>query len=278
MNAVVFVMVLVWMGAQTQADGWQRAVSGYQFQFPRDHASHPDYKLEWWYYTGNLSAADGRQFGYQVTFFRVGVDYAPSNPSRWAVRDLFLAHFAVTDITRGHFQYAELLNRAGLGWAGAALDRYRVWNEGWEAALDSDGKHRLHARHGGMAIDLLLDPGKDPVDQGVNGVSQKGSAEGNASHYYSLTRMPTVGTLAVDGKATEVRGLSWMDHEFGTSFLEPGQQGWSWFALQLDDDTEMMLYEFRRSDGTRDPHSRSEERRVGKECTSWCRSRWSPYH
>ena len=241
--------------AHAQSDGWQQAVGGYQFQFPRDHASHPDYKLEWWYYTGNLTAAGGRAFGYQVTFFRVGVEHTPKNPSRWAVRDLFMAHFAVTDIDGGRFQFAELLNREGIGWAGAAVDRYRVWNEGWEAALDSEGKHRLHAGQDGFAIDLRLEPGKPPVDHGANGVSQKGSAAGNASHYYSLTRMPTVGTLTVDGKSTEVRGLSWMDHEFGTSFLEPGQQGWNWLALQLDEGTELMLYEFRRTDGKRDPHS-----------------------
>lgn len=241
--------------AQAHPDGWQRAGAGYRFQFPRDHASHPDYKLEWWYYTGNLSAPDARAFGYQITFFRIGVEPTPINPSRWAVRDLFMAHFAVTDIARGGFQFAERLNRAGIGWAGAAVDRYRVWNEGWEARLDPEGRHRLHASQANMTIDLRLDPGKPPVDQGTDGLSQKGSAEGNASHYYSLTRMPTAGTLTLDGKTIEVRGLSWMDHEFGTSFLEEGQQGWNWFALQLDDDTELMLYEFRRSDGKRDAHS-----------------------
>lgn len=241
--------------AQAQSDGWQRATTGYQFQFPRDHASHPDYKLEWWYYTGNLSAPDGRAFGYQITFFRIGVERTPINPSRWAVRDVFMAHFAVTDIARGGFQFAERLNRAGIGWAGAAVDQYRVWNEGWEARLNPDGKHRLHASQADMAIDLRLDPGKPPVDQGTDGLNQKGSAEGNASHYYSLTRMPTAGTLTLDGNAIEVHGLSWMDHEFGTSFLEGGQLGWNWFALQLDDETELMLYEFRRSDGKRDAHS-----------------------
>ena len=247
---------LGWFAAvQAQSDGWQRAAGDYQFAFPRDHASHPDYKLEWWYYTGNLASPDGRAFGYQVTFFRVGVEHTPKSPSRWAVRDLFMAHFAVTDIARGGFQFAELLNREGIGWAGAAVERYRVWNEGWEAALSSDGTHRLRARQDRMAIDLRLDPGKPPADHGANGVSQKGNAEGNASHYYSLTRMPTTGTLTVDGQATEVRGLSWMDHEFGTSFLEAGQRGWNWLALQLDDGTELMLYELRRSDGQRDPHS-----------------------
>jgi len=241
--------------ASAQSDGWRKAVAGYQFQFPRDHANHPDYKLEWWYYTGNVSASDGRAFGYQLTFFRVGVQQAPINPSRWAVRDLFLTHFAVTDIAGGRFHFAELLNRAGIGWAGAEIDRYRVWNESWEASLDADGRHRLQASAPGMAVTLRLDPGKAPIDEGINGLSEKGHTEGNASHYYSLTRMPTVGTLTLNGNVIQVRGLSWMDHEFGTSFLEERQQGWNWLALQLDDETEVMLYEFRRSDGTRDSHS-----------------------
>jgi predicted secreted hydrolase len=251
--ALLASVLIAVLGAQS--DGWQKATPGYQFQFPRDHASHPDYKLEWWYYTGNVSAPGGRAFGYQLTFFRVGIEQTPVNSSRWAVRDLFMTHFAVTDIGRTRYQFAEQLHRAGIGWAGADTDRYRVWNEGWEATLDANGTHRLQATHAGMGIDLRLDPGKPPVDQGTSGVSQKGSAPGNASHYYSLTRMPTVGTLTLDGKAFEVRGLSWMDHEFGTSFLEPEQQGWNWFALQLDDNTELMLYEFRRPDARRDEHS-----------------------
>ncbi|MGH9145546.1 MAG: lipocalin-like domain-containing protein [Vicinamibacterales bacterium] len=239
----------------SQSDGWGRATKGYRFAFPRDHASHPDYKLEWWYYTGNVSASDGRLFGYQLTFFRIGVDRAPTNPSRWAIRDLFMAHLAISDVRNRQFSFAELLNRAGIGWAGAESERYRVWNENWEATLQPDGGHRLRASHGDIALDLQLEPGKGPVDQGVDGISQKGDGVGNASHYYSMTRMPTTGTLTVAGEPIQVRGLSWMDHEFGTSVLEQGQTGWNWFAIQLNDGTDLMLYEFRRGDDERDRHS-----------------------
>jgi predicted secreted hydrolase len=240
---------------QSQSDGWRRATGRYEFAFPRDHASHPDYKLEWWYYTGNVSASDGRAFGYQITFFRIGVNQAPGNPSRWAIRDLFMAHLAISDIQSRRFHFAELLNRAGIGWAGAAVEQYRVWNENWEAGLAEEGRHRLRASYGDMAIDLRLEPGKAPTDQGVDGISQKGDGFGNASRYYSVTRMPTSGTLTLGGSSVQVRGLSWMDHEFGTSVLEQGQTGWNWFALQLDDGTDVMLYEFRRTDGQRDRHS-----------------------
>ncbi len=236
-------------------DEWQKALPPYQFVFPRDHASHPKYKVEWWYYTGNLKSKDGRTFGYQLTFFRVGVDYKPQNPSRWAVRDLFMTHLAVSDIDGNEFKHAERINRAGVGWAGAEEQSYRVWNEDWEAKLDVTGKHLLRAFDAGLGIELELEEGKQPIAHGERGVSQKGSEAGNASHYYSLTRMPTRGALMVNGERLDVEGLSWMDHEFGTSFLEKGQLGWDWLSIQLDDGTDLMLYQFRREDGERDTHS-----------------------
>ena len=237
------------------ADEWKQALPGYKFSFARDHASHPDYKIEWWYYTGNVVTNDDHRFGYQLTFFRVGVDQAPVNPSRWAVRDLFMAHLAVTDISGQQFRFTEKINRAGIGWAGAATDRYRVWNEDWEARQNEQGQMILRAMQDGIGLELTLDQGRPPVIHGARGVSQKGVQTGNASHYYSLTRMPTRGAIVIDGQRYEVTGLSWMDHEFGTSFLEKEQQGWNWLSLQLDDQTELMLYEFRRTDGQRDPHS-----------------------
>ncbi len=248
--------------ADAQAPGWKDARPGYAFSFPRDHASHPDYKIEWWYYTGNLAAEGGRRFGYQLTFFRVGVDPQPENPSRWAVRDLFMTHLAVTNVEAGTFRYAERLNRAGVGWAGATTDAYRVWNEDWEVRLDDGdseegaaGAHLLRAIDTDLGVELRLDLGGAPVIHGTDGISQKGSREGNASHYYSLTRMPTRGTLIVDGERVAVEGVSWMDHEFGTSFLEEGQVGWDWFSIQLDDGADLMLFQLRRRDGSRDPRS-----------------------
>ena len=234
---------------------WREAAPGYQFAFPRDHASHPDYKIEWWYYTGNLSTASGRRFGYQVTFFRVGVDAAPVNPSRWAIRDIHMAHLAVSDPEGTRYRFDERLSRGGPGLSGAATDTYQVWNEDWTAGLDAQGRHVVTASSATAAVQLTLDEGKRPAVNGVNGISQKGARPGNASHYYSVTRMPTRGTLVVDGERFEVTGESWMDHEFGTSFLEPEQQGWDWLSLQLDDNRELMLYQLRRADGSRDPRS-----------------------
>src|SRR6185369_16756486 len=210
----------------------------------------------WWYYTGNVAAADGHRYGYQLTFFRIGVDPSPKNPSRWAVRDLFMTHLAVTDVTGGAYYFRERVNRAAVGWAGAATDQYRVWNEDWQARLDpATGRHILGAAEDGVGVALELEPLKPPVLHGARGYSQKGSEAGNASNYYSLTRVATRGTITVDGRAVEVEGLSWMDHEFGTSFLEPEQLGWDWFSIQLDDGTDLMVFQLRRKDGSRDAHS-----------------------
>ncbi len=247
---------------------WREAAPGYEFSFPRDHAAHPDNRIEWWYYTGTLETKSGRRFGYQLTFFRVGVVREPKNASRWALRDLYMAHFAISDIEQQSFHSFERINRAGIGWAGAdVFDRnapgeeqhrlkstVRVWNEDWDARIEG-GRHMLHAIDEDWSLDLKLTPSKSEVIHGENGISQKGPSAGNASHYYSLTRLESSGQIAVDGEAFEVAGLSWMDHEFGTSVLDDQQVGWDWFSIQLEDGRDLMLFEIRRQDGSIDQRS-----------------------
>lgn len=235
-------------------NSWQEAQPGYEFVFPRDHAAHPPYRLEWWYYTGNVATATGRRFGYQLTFFRTGVTPTPTTPSRWAVRDLYMAHFAITDLEGERFFSFERLNRAGVRWAGADPTGYRVWNEDWEARLEGD-VHVLSASDASCTLALRLTPEKLPVIHGQEGISKKGASAGNASHYYSYTRLQTSGTIIVDGQTFSITGLSWMDHEFGTNFLEQDQVGWDWFSLQLQEGRELMLFQLRRADGSIDPHA-----------------------
>ncbi len=226
------------------------ALPGYQYQFPRDFYSHDDFRIEWWYYTGHLEDGDGRAFGYQLTFFRVGLEESGhrENPSRWDIDHIYFAHMTLSDIENGKFYFFERINRAGLGQAGAASDRLRVWNEDW--SLTQSGKtHHLKAREGGIEFDLQLTPSKKLVFHGQDGVSRKGEAVGNASHYFSYTRMQTQGQMTLQGKTYQVTGQSWMDHEFSSSQLNEEQVGWDWFSVQLDNRTELMLYHIRKQNG-----------------------------
>ena len=257
LGAWVLAILCLLPGRSTSAgEAFRQALPGYRFVFPRDHASHPDFKTEWWYYSGHLQTDDGQRFGYQLTFFRVGID--PSlrgdRRSRWAVRDLYLAHFALSDLRQRRFLYWDRRSRGALGSAGASAEVFNVWNGEWAAGGDTK-THRVSAMVEGYAIDLTLSPAKRPTIHGRNGVSQKAAGLGRASHYYSLTRMAADGTLTLAGKRHRVSGSSWMDHEFGSNQLTTSQVGWDWFALQLDDGAEVMLYHLRGADGRPDPHS-----------------------
>lgn len=234
---------------------WKMALPGYEFQFPRDHASHNEYKTEWWYYTGHLLADDGSKYGYELTFFRIGMDVPGAvKASTWSVRDAYMAHFAVSDMANRCFFHTQRLSRAGVGFAGADQDRFRVYNRNW-SAQQSGKDQRLRAAAGGYSIDLDLRPDKPPVIHGEKGVSQKAGCVGCASHYYSFTRLIADGELIADGKRKHVKGITWMDHEFGSNQLTKDQVGWDWFSIQLNDRTELMLYVMRKKDGTLDEHS-----------------------
>ncbi len=231
------------------------ALPGYRYQFPRDHLSHPDFRTEWWYYTGNLRTAAGRRFGFELTFFRHALERSPRPAGVWDVRDAWLAHFAVSDLDGGRHHYAERLNRAGPGLAGADLSQARVWNGNWQVRWKPDGAQTLEAVAEGFQVELALEPLKPPVIHGESGISRKAAGPGRASHYISFTRLAARGTVVVGGTRHAVEGLAWMDHEFFTHQLAPEQSGWDWFSLQFDDGAELMLFRLRRKDGTADPYS-----------------------
>lgn len=254
-SAMLFAFVL--MSSLMAEDAWQPAVAGYKYEFPRDHGNHPQQKIEWWYYTGHLDTREGRSFGYQLTFFRIGITPKTAIDSPWAVRDLWMTHLAVSDLKTSTYHHDDRLNRAGPGFAGAANGHLQVWNEDWSATQSTNGfgPMMLKASNPKFGLELELIGGKPVVIHGKEGISQKGVAAGNASHYYSLTRMPTQGVIRLGSEKFEVTGHSWMDHEFGTSFLEPEQRGWDWISLQLDDGSDLMLFQLRRSDGTVDSHT-----------------------
>lgn len=240
------------------AQGYARALEPRNFSFPADHGPHPEFRTEWWYYTGNVETAEGRRFGFQLTFFRSALaPEMPARESQWATRQAWLAHFAVSDVDRKRFRSFERWGRGAAGLAGVQTEPFRVWIKDWsaQAAGGPVFPMRLQASAEDVSLDLVLQQGKPPVLQGERGLSRKSAEPGNASYYYSLTRMPAAGTVRLAGESFAVTGLTWMDREWSTSSLGADQVGWDWFALQLSDGAEVMLYQLRRADGSADPAS-----------------------
>ncbi|MCW5963938.1 MAG: hypothetical protein KIT83_07860 [Bryobacterales bacterium] len=241
--------------AAGEPKAWRMALPGYRYVFPRDHMAHPEFQTEWWYFTGGLRAEDGTDFGYELTFFRQAREASGSPRDPWHSGQLYLAHFAITDVKAGSFSHRERLNRPGPGLAGTDAATGRVWNGNWQAQLADGHNWQLQAVDRDLAIRLDLRSLKAPVLHGADGVHQKAAEAGRASHYISLTRLETTGTLRSQGRSHQVRGLSWMDHEYFTSQMADDHVGWDWFSIQLDSGAELMIYRLRRRDGSIEPLS-----------------------
>lgn len=251
--AVCFAVTALAASPDETEPGFRLAKPGWVFEFPRDHGSHPDFQTEWWYYTGHLRTEGGKRFGFEVTFFRVGAGVPDARlGTAWDLRDLHLAHFALTAISDREFRYYEKLNRSSRYVADAREGDLDVFNEGWSVRSAADGSMRLVAAAGGDAIDLRLVAQKPPAIHGSDGISVKAEGEGYASHYYSLSRLEVSGSVTSEGRRESCTGQAWMDHEFGSATLREYQQGWDWFSIQLDNRNEIMLYVIRRVDGTPD--------------------------
>ena len=270
--ALGLLCLLTWRGAGAGAKDrpgtFEIAKTPYHFSFPADHGAHPGYQSEWWYYTGHVKTADGRRFGFELTFFRVGL--RPGDPpplagqSRWRGNELYPAHFALTDENGKTFYHIDRFAREALGMGHAATGRLDVRADDWTltgAPLGRPDRERMVMRagedtpDGRNAIDFVQIPEKRPAIHGHDGVSRKAACASCASHYYSYTRLRTTGTLTFHGVPLRVDGLSWMDHEYGSAELQGNQAGWDWFALQLDDHREIMLYNLRQKDGRITPES-----------------------
>jgi predicted secreted hydrolase len=238
--------------------GFARALKPRKFSFPLDHGAHDQYRTEWWYFTGNLSSVEGRRFGYELTFFRFALSPdAPVSKSAWRSNQVYMAHLTLTDAGKDRFYTDERFSRAANGLAGASDKQYRVWLYDWSASArdGTDFPLRLSAKSDEFAIDFMLMPTKGPVFQGEDGLSRKSDEPGNASYYYSYTRLATEGSVRIGDTLFLVIGNSWMDREWSTSSLSKEQAGWDWFALQLSDGSELMFYQLRRKDGRVDRNS-----------------------
>ncbi|MEM7404476.1 MAG: lipocalin-like domain-containing protein [Pseudomonadota bacterium] len=247
------------------ADGFETVTGPRPFSFPADHGAHPRYRVEWWYVTGVVTTSDARRVGFQLTLFRFGLrppsqsmKRASEPESTWRARSAWLAHFGLTDVRNERFVSRERFARGGsIGLAGARTDPFRVWVENWsiESAGDSFWPLRIVASDGDERLDLQVDTIKPPVLQGEAGYSRKSAGPGNASHYYSLTRLRGQGTVTVGGETVSGEVSAWLDREWSTSALGPDQAGWDWFSLQLEDGRDVMVYRLRRVDGSQDPFS-----------------------
>ncbi len=249
-------------GAPLTEDGFRVPSDPQALVFPRAHGSHPDFRLEWWYVTGHLFAADGRRFGFQTTFFRRARATTDDDKSRTATSvfgldQIYLAHIALLDVQGGRHYAQERLNRAGWD-AGADTDTLRVWNGNWQMHMvDEDSRHMrlfgdMDAR---TTLSIDLRPMKPKVLFGHDGISLKGDLPTSRSYYITFSRLHAEGYIGIDGERVAVQGSAWMDHEISSGQLAPGQVGWDWTAIQLDDGREIMAFRLRREDGSADPFS-----------------------
>jgi predicted secreted hydrolase len=239
------------------SEGFAHALAARAFEFPDDHGPHPGFRHEWWYFTGHLDAANGDRFGFELTFFRYALapeSTAISGASRWRSRQIYVAHFAVTDAARGVFHSAERRARDALELAGARAEPLRVWVEDWSVS-DEGGAWRLSASDGAYSLSLALEPAGAPVLNGEQGLSRKSAAPGAASYYFSIPRLTARGELRRDRQSLAVTGAAWLDREWGSGSLAENQEGWDWFGLQLDDGSALMFYSLRQIGGDQDPFS-----------------------
>jgi len=250
----ILLLILLAPCLNSQAASFKRALPGYKFAFPHDHASHEDFQTEWWYYTGHLTANDKRKFGYELTFFRQELAENTQKQQTPGPKNIYMAHFAITDEHNHKFTYFEKLNRTALDIAGARSDCFQVFNENWFVE-QLGNKIFIRADAPAYSIHLVLEPLKTPVVHGKDSVFQKAGCIGCASHYYSMSRLKTEGILFIDKKPIAVTGSSWMDHEFGSHQLAEDEIGWDWYGIQLDNNTELMIYILRTSNGCLDSNS-----------------------
>jgi len=255
--------------AGTPREGFKQAIKPRKFVFPQDHWSHDSFQIEWWYITGNISEitaqqkVQGKEFGYQVTFFRIGLSPESSqttkkvDTSAWVAQNIWMAHIALTDVSTAKHYHDERFARGAAGLAGVNKEPFKVWLEDWQILGTGKGEFpwQVLVKNKEFSLDLTLNPKKPVVLQGKNGLSQKSSKPGNASYYYSFSRLDTKGKVTSGGQQFNVSGWSWLDREWSTSALGDEQAGWNWFSLQLDDGTDLMYYQMQRKDGITDAHS-----------------------
>ncbi len=267
---------------QRRQPAFAQALAPQPLRFPRDQGPHPDYRQEWWYLTGNLDSNGGERFGFELTIFRFALTPGIPDPadvrspsgdesSAWRTRQIYLGHFAVTDVATQRFRFTTKLTRGALGLAGAQAEPFRVWVGNWligrsatpgpppvPGPADSraaDPAWHIQASEDGYVLSLTARPLLAPVLNGERGLSRKSGEPEDATYYYSIPRIAVAGTLVRNTQPLQVHGLAWLDREWGSGSLGPQERGWDWFGLQLSDGSCLMFYSLRDRGGTEDPFS-----------------------
>lgn len=216
--------------------------------FPRDHGSHPDYRVEWWYVTGLLEAG-GAPLGFQITFFRARLETPGDNPSAFAPRQMLIGHAALSDPRAGRLLHQQRVARAGFGLADAATGRTQVWIDRWRLEQTNEG-YAMVLPVAEFGFELALRRSQPLLLNGEGGYSRKGPRPESASHYYSIPQLAVRGTVTRDGRAGPVVGRAWLDHEWSSSYLDERAQGWDWIGINLDDGGALMAFRIRSREGT----------------------------
>lgn len=235
-------------GLGTSVEGFTQVESNPQLSFPEDLGSHPDYRIEWWYVTANLTDEQGQEWGVQWTLFRQALQPDSGEDQGWQTPQVWLGHAGLT--SRDNHWQSERLARGGIGQAGVSAQPFKAWIDDWQltSQKDSFSPLTLQASGEGFAYQLQLETSQPWVLQGEEGFSLK-SDQGQASYYYSQPFFQVSGKLEVDGETIKVAGQGWMDREWSSQPLAAEQEGWDWFSLHLDSGEKLMVFQLRDRDG-----------------------------
>lgn len=245
-----------------EEENFKKAIDKIKFKFPSDHGAHPEFRTEWWYFTGNITGENGEEFGYQFTIFRTALTPdSVKRDSEFGTNQIYMGHFTISDIQNNKFYYFERFSRGSAGLAGVTTEPFKINLESYNIFETGKSdfnfpKVKISANEDNIGIEFDLIPEKPIVFQGDEGLSKKGRDEGNASYYYSVTRINTEGVITINGRKHKVKGYSWLDREWSTSALSEEQVGWDWFSIQLSNNFEIMYYNLRNKDGTADEFSK----------------------
>ena len=231
---------------------YPRVDPGTQLEFPGDEGSHPDYRIEWWYVTGQLESAGDETAtprGFQVTFFRVRTGLAGQNPSAFAPRQVLFAHAAVADIDGGRLRHAQRAARTGFDLAYAREGLVDIKLDDWTLRQVRPGEYVTVVHGEDFDFELTLRSTQAPMLQGDRGFSRKGPDLRAASHYYSLPQMQVSGQIVLGGKRQQVTGKAWFDHEWSSNYVDQDALGWDWMGVNLHDGGALMAFRMRDARG-----------------------------